>query len=164
MKTFTIQTRFAAAIIAGTLGLSTVWLTTAKADDNGPRGLTGSGEAVATFVSPPPGFPPTALLTDTFFADGNVLLTPNLPNVTPAQGSYVRVDRNTYVYTVIFFSVNPAGGLLTKSRIVATLNLADDSNSYLTNAKLQALDSNNNVLSTLNAVIRAKRLSIVTSH
>ena len=164
MKTYTMKTSFIAAIVVGGLGLSTVWLTTAKADDNGSKGLTGSWEAVATFVGPPPGFPPTALLTETYFVDGNVLLTPNLPNVTPAQGSYVRVDRNTYVYTANFFSVNPAGGLLTKSRSVATLNLASDGNSYVTNAKLQALDSNSNVLTTVNAVVRDTRLNIVTTN
>jgi hypothetical protein len=164
MRRFAIRKSFVAAIIVGGLSLSTVGLPNAKADDDQGKGLTGTWEAVATFASPPPGFPPQALLNETYFADGNNLLTPNLPNVTPAQGAYVRVDRNTYAYTSIFFSVNPAGGLLTKSRVVATLTLADDANSYVANAKLQALDSNNNVLSTLNAVVRGKRLNIVTTN
>lgn len=163
MRISAVRLSVIATMVVGAVAIGSLLLPGAKAQNGGEKGLTGSWEAVAIFNNPPQGFPPAAQLTETYFADGNILLTPNLPGVTPAQGNWVRVSSDTFQYTANFFSANPQGGLLTKSRVVGTLKLSDGANAYTTAAKLEALDGNNNVINTLTATVHGTRLAIVTN-
>ena len=168
MQISAVRLGIIAAVVVGAVAIGSAVLPGARADNGsekngGEKGLVGAWEAVATFSNPPMGFPPAAQLTETYFEDGNLLLMPNLPGVTSAQGSYERVASNTFNYTANFYAANPQGGLLAKSRIVGHLVLSNGDSEYTTAAKLETLDANNHVTSTLSATVRGKRLAIVTN-
>jgi len=163
MQISAVRLGMIAAVVVGAVAIGSAVLPKAEAQNGGAKGLVGTWEAVATFTNPPLGFPPAAQLTETYFVDGNLLLTPNLPGVTAAQGSYERVASDKFQYTANFYGVTPQGGLLTKSRIVGALTLSNGDSEYTTAAKLETLDANNNVINTLNATVHGKRLAIVTN-
>ena len=124
--------------------------------------ILGTWSDVTTVLDPPPGFANGFTTVVSFSREGNLLVNSNVPNVTTAQGAFVKTGKNRYSDTFYFFGPGPSPGLLLATRVVENIEVAPGGNTYVATVLIEPLDGNGNVLIQIHATVAAKRFPLST--
>ena len=94
-------------------------------------------------------------------ADGGLVVTANLPGVTPGQGNWQRTGPGRYTWTFIFFLPDPANptGAMLPTRATENMKITGP-NTYVTDAIIQPMDAGFNVLVSIPATTAGTLLGL----
>ena len=153
---------FLAFVITSTVAiLVTVTSTRSQHRSISPTGqhLEGSWMGTAT-INVPGQSPITQPFLTTYHPDGTMLLVLSTPLQSVATGEWVRTGDRQFAVTHVRFTFDENRRLTGTLKVRATLQLHESLDAYSGQSKTDTLDTNGNVVRSVEATLQAKRIGV----